>query len=60
MVFVNTSNHAMAEHDANHELWKWEYVPGLMDYLNRWMKDLSIQYFRAWMSFVGIVTHISP
>ncbi|MGI0037935.1 MAG: hypothetical protein ACRD99_06225 [Nitrososphaera sp.] len=29
IVFVNTSNHAMAEHDNNHELWKWEYVPWL-------------------------------
>ncbi len=31
IVFVNTSNHAMAEHDANHMLWKWEYVPGVPD-----------------------------
>jgi len=31
VVFVNTSNHAMAEHDANQKLWKWEYIPGLMD-----------------------------
>lgn len=26
VVFVNTSNHAMAGHDNNPELWKWEYV----------------------------------
>jgi len=25
IVFVNTSNHAMAEHDTNHNMWKWEY-----------------------------------
>ncbi|MDD4448804.1 MAG: hypothetical protein PHN61_14165 [Methanothrix sp.] len=31
VVFVNTSNHAMAEHDANQKLWKWVYVPGVMD-----------------------------
>ena len=31
IVFINTSNHAMAEHDANRALWKWEYVPGVMD-----------------------------
>jgi hypothetical protein len=31
IVFINTSNHAMAEHDANPNLWKWEYVPGVMD-----------------------------
>lgn len=31
VVFVNTSNHALAEHDANQKLWKWEYVPGVMD-----------------------------
>ena len=30
VVFVNTSNHAMAEFDANHCLWKWEYIPGTM------------------------------
>ncbi len=29
IVFVNTSNHAMAPHDNNHDLWKWEYVPWL-------------------------------
>ena len=27
IIFVNTSNHSMAEHDTNHRLWKWEYVP---------------------------------
>jgi hypothetical protein len=26
VVFVNTSNHAFAEHDNNHFHWKWEYV----------------------------------
>ena len=26
IVFINTSNHAMAEYDNNHRLWKWEYV----------------------------------
>lgn len=31
IVFINTSNHAMAEHDANRDLWKWEYLPGVMD-----------------------------
>jgi hypothetical protein len=29
VVFVNTSNHAMAEHDNNHDLWKWEFIPWL-------------------------------
>lgn len=29
IVFVNTSNHAMAEHDTNERLWKWEYIPGI-------------------------------
>jgi len=31
VVFVNTSNHAMAEHDTNHRIWKVEYVPWLED-----------------------------
>lgn len=26
IVFVNTSNHALAEHDNNHFHWKWEYA----------------------------------
>jgi hypothetical protein len=29
VIFINTSNHSMAEHDANHSLWKWEYIPWL-------------------------------
>jgi hypothetical protein len=29
VIFINTSNHAMAEHDTNRRLWKWEYVPWL-------------------------------
>ncbi len=31
VVFVNTSNHAMAEHDTNPRIWKFEYVPWLED-----------------------------
>jgi len=31
VVFVNTSNHAMAEHDTNPRIWKVEYVPWLED-----------------------------
>lgn len=31
IVFINTSNHAMAETDNNHEIWKWEYIPFLHD-----------------------------
>ena len=27
VIFVNTSNHALAPHDNNHDLWKWEYIP---------------------------------
>jgi hypothetical protein len=29
VIFVNTSNHALAEHDTNPRLWKWEYIPWL-------------------------------
>ena len=36
IVFINTSNHAMAEHDTNHRLWKWEYVA--------WGKNSPILY----------------
>ncbi|MGD6810374.1 MAG: hypothetical protein ACQCN3_11810 [Candidatus Bathyarchaeia archaeon] len=31
VVFINTSNHAMAEHDTNDRIWKWEYIPWLSD-----------------------------
>ena len=27
VIFINTSNHAMAEKDNNGTLWKWEYQP---------------------------------
>ncbi len=36
IVFINTSNHAMAEHDNNHRLWKWEYVA--------WEKNSPVVY----------------
>ena len=35
VVFVNTSNHAMAEYDTNNRIWKWEYIP--------WLKDAPIK-----------------
>jgi hypothetical protein len=31
VVFINTSNHAMAEYDTNDRIWKWEYIPWLND-----------------------------
>jgi hypothetical protein len=27
IIFINTANHAMGEHDNNPDLWKWEYIP---------------------------------
>ena len=36
IVFINTANHAMSEHDNNHELWKWEYIP--------WIKKAPIKF----------------
>jgi hypothetical protein len=27
IVFINTANHAMSQHDNNHDVWKWEYIP---------------------------------
>ncbi len=35
IVFVNTSNHALAPHDNNHDFWKWEYVP--------WQKNIPVK-----------------
>ena len=26
IIFRNTANHAMSEHDNNHDIWKWEYI----------------------------------
>lgn len=31
VVFINTSNHAMAEHDTNNSFWKFEYLPWLKE-----------------------------
>ena len=36
IVFINTSNHAMAESDNNHNLWKWEYIA--------WDEDSPVSY----------------
>ena len=36
IVFINTSNHAMAESDNNHNLWKWEYIA--------WGEDSPVSY----------------
>lgn len=35
IVFVNTSNHALAPQDNNHDMWKWEYIP--------WSKKIPIK-----------------
>jgi hypothetical protein len=35
IIFINTANHAMGEHDNNHDLWKWEYIP--------WVKKAPIK-----------------
>lgn len=31
VIFVNTANHALAGHDTNKRIWKWEYIPWLED-----------------------------
>lgn len=36
VIFINTSNHAMAPHDNNHDFWKWEYVP--------WSNTMPLKY----------------
>lgn len=36
IIFINTSNHAMAEHDTNNKLWKWEYIP--------WVNKSPVKY----------------
>ncbi|MCL2134207.1 MAG: hypothetical protein FWH37_01430 [Candidatus Bathyarchaeota archaeon] len=36
IVFINTSNHAMAEYDTNNKLWKWEYIP--------WLTNTPVKY----------------
>ena len=35
IVFINTANHAMGQHDNNHDIWKWEYIP--------WVKKAPIK-----------------
>lgn len=54
VVFINTSNHAMAEHDANHDIWKWEYVPWLSNvpikFGNKTRKKIE-RGFKPWFRF---------
>jgi len=50
-IFVNTSNHAMAGHDNNPRLWKWEYLtweegdknPIIIDDLSREGVEMALQ-----------------
>jgi len=52
IVFVNTSNHAMAEHDTNERLWKWEYIPGVenapIKLGSKTRKEIDRQYKPFW------------
>jgi hypothetical protein len=36
IIFINTANHAMGEHDSNPDIWKWEYIP--------WIKKAPIKF----------------
>jgi hypothetical protein len=36
IIFINTANHAMSEHDNNHDIWKWEYIP--------WVKKSPLKF----------------
>lgn len=36
IIFINTANHAMGEHDNNHNIWKWEYIA--------WIKKAPIKF----------------
>jgi hypothetical protein len=48
IIFVNTSNHAMSEHDTNPRLWKWEYIPwlenGAIKYGNKTREEINREY----------------
>jgi hypothetical protein len=63
IIFINTENHAMAEHDTNYRLWKWEYVA--------WQKDSPIEFgtksreeidkeFRPKLSFFMVPEGLEP
>jgi hypothetical protein len=48
VIFINTSNHAMAEDDNNRRLWKWEYIPWVKDkpviFENKSRKDIDAKF----------------
>lgn len=62
VVFINTSNHAMAEHDTNHELWKWEYIPWLENApvkcgsMSR--EEIDSQFISYWKRLVKLIQGI--
>ncbi|HEX7032844.1 MAG TPA: hypothetical protein VF172_07585 [Nitrososphaera sp.] len=62
IVFVNTSNHAMAEHDNNHELWKWEYIPWIkrapIKLGNKSRKQIDAEYLTIFDRFVRLLRGI--
>lgn len=62
IVFVNTSNHAMAEHDNNHGLWKWEYIPWLkkapVKLGNKNRKQINAEYLTIFDRFFRLFRRI--
>ncbi|HIH45019.1 MAG TPA: hypothetical protein HA257_08110 [Candidatus Methanoperedenaceae archaeon] len=48
VIFINTSNHAMAADDNNRHLWKWEYIPWVKNkpviFDNKSRKDIDEKF----------------
>lgn len=52
VIFINTCNHSMAEHDTNDRLWKWEYIPWLesapIDFGKKTRQEVEEDYYNSW------------
>ncbi len=55
VIFINTSNHAMAEDDNNLHLWKWEYIPWIKDapiiFSDKSRKDIDKNFKTFWQRY---------
>ncbi|MEP0825172.1 MAG: hypothetical protein HRF40_06780 [Nitrososphaera sp.] len=62
IVFVNTSNHAMSEHDNNHGLWKWEYIPWIkkapIKLGNKSRKQIDAEYLTIFDRFIRLLSKL--
>lgn len=64
IIFINTSNHALAESDTNHDLWKWEYVGWLdeapIDFGEKSRQEIDMQFRAKYHILLDLLSFRNP